>query len=80
MEGDTCIIINQTVSPVCRRTNNYFVAHLCMSVSSLLLQMNCRTDRNGNLSLVTLKEGEKQSYTVRYNKTKSHEGRHYLVS
>ena len=65
--GDTCIIIKQTVSPVCRRTNNYFVAHLCMSVSFFLLQTNRGPDRNGNLSLVTLKEGEKQSYTVLYD-------------
>ena len=30
--------IQQTVSPVCRRTDNYFVAFLCTSVSSFLLQ------------------------------------------
>ena len=32
------IIIQQTLFHVCRRTNNYFVALLCMSVSSFLLQ------------------------------------------
>jgi hypothetical protein len=56
MEGDTCIIIKQTVSPVCRRTNNYFVALSRASVSSFLLQMNCRPDRSEDLSLVTMKE------------------------
>ena len=30
--------IQQTITRVCRRTNNYFVALLCMSVSSFLLQ------------------------------------------
>jgi hypothetical protein len=30
--------IQQTLFHVCRRTNNYFVALLCMSVSSFLLQ------------------------------------------
>jgi len=30
--------IQQTIIRVCRRTNNYFVALLCTSVSSFLLQ------------------------------------------
>ena len=33
------IIMQQTLSSVCRRTNNYFVALLCTSLSSFLLQV-----------------------------------------
>jgi hypothetical protein len=31
-------MVQQTLSRVCRKTNNYFVAFLCISVSSFLLQ------------------------------------------
>jgi hypothetical protein len=34
----TFLIMTQTLTYVCRRTNNYFVAFLCTSVSSFLLQ------------------------------------------
>jgi len=47
----------QVISRVCRRTNNYFAALLCMSVSSFLLQMNRRPYRHMDLFLVTLKGG-----------------------
>ena len=44
-------MLQQTLSHVCRRTNNYFVALLCTSLSSFLLQdldqKYCVTSRKG---------------------------------
>jgi hypothetical protein len=61
-------MIQQTLSHVCRRTNNYLVTLLCTSVSSFLLQMNRRCYRHRDLSLVSLKEGENIVIYVLYNK------------
>jgi len=61
-------MIQQTLTYVCRRTNYYFVAFLCMSVSSFWLQMNRRCYRHRDLSLVSLKEGENIVIYVLYNK------------
>jgi hypothetical protein len=55
----TFVIMIQTLTYVCRRINNYFVVLLYTNVSSFLLQMNRRYYRHRDLSLVSLKEGEK---------------------